>query len=127
MKSKQKVAACIVNIEILKQQKKTKKRKSRSCWIKPWIQRRNEKEAYSNILTELRLEDPGQFRKYLRMNEETYEVRKLFISTAFYLIPDVGKVISNLNNICVFEVAYSFWQFGFDFFLSHLRNCLHKS
>ena len=42
--------------------------------MKPWLKNRRETSAYSNILQELRLQDQEEFRKYLRMNTDTYTV-----------------------------------------------------
>ena len=42
--------------------------------MKPWLKNRRETSAYSNILQELRLQDQEEFRKYLRMNTDTYMV-----------------------------------------------------
>ena len=50
---------------------KVKKEKNRSCWSKPWLS--PTKGAYNMILNELRLVDKEDFRKYLRMNTETFE------------------------------------------------------
>ena len=41
--------------------------------MKDWLHKRDTKGAYVNILQELRLNDPENFRKYLRMNTETYQ------------------------------------------------------
>ena len=44
---------------------------------KPWLKNRLRTSAYQNIFRELRLKDKEEFRRYLRMKTETYQV-KLF-------------------------------------------------
>ena len=57
---------------------KKKKRKKRETWVKPWLQRREEKGTYHNLLQELRVEDVHAYRRFLRMNPETFEVRAYY-------------------------------------------------
>ena len=70
------VAASLIIVSLLKK----KKRKPRRIWVRKWLQRREEKSAYQNILQELRLEDAEHFRKYLRMSSAMFEV-SLYIPT----------------------------------------------
>ena len=49
------------------------KRRKHSIWMKPWFQKRHQMSAYNNILKEFRLKDAENYRRYLRMNVETYE------------------------------------------------------
>ena len=51
-----------------------KKRRKRCYWVKPWLEKRYERGAYNGILTEMRLHDQEDFRKYLRMNTDTFQV-----------------------------------------------------
>ena len=53
---------------------KTKKSRNRKTWRKDWVRERDTKGAYANILQELRLNDHEDFRKYLRMNRDTFQV-----------------------------------------------------
>ena len=46
--------------------------------MKSWLKSRLCTGAYQNIFKELRLKDKEEFRRYLRINTETYQV-KLFI------------------------------------------------
>ena len=50
-----------------------KKRKKRLVWMKTWLLERGRKGAYNNIIQELRLENMENYRRYLRMNKETFE------------------------------------------------------
>ena len=51
---------------------------------KPWLKNRLRKSAYQNIFQELRLKDKEEFRRYLRINTETCQV-KLFIYLFIHL------------------------------------------
>ena len=62
--------ACALGI-----QKKPRRNRIRKTWMKDWLRKRDTKGAYVNILQELRLNDHENFRKYLRLNTETYQVR----------------------------------------------------
>ena len=42
--------------------------------MKDWVRERDTKVTYANILQELRLIDHENFRKYLRMNTDTFQV-----------------------------------------------------
>ena len=66
--------ACALEI-----QKKPTRNRIRKTWMKDWLCKRDAKGAYLNILQELRLNNHENFRKYLRMNTETSQVR-LFAS-----------------------------------------------
>ena len=50
-----------------------KKRAKKRFWARSWLLNREKKGAYNNILQELRLTDEENFRKYLRMNNETFD------------------------------------------------------
>ena len=45
-----------------------KQRRKRRQWLRPWIRKRDSKEAYYSIINDLRLTDKENFIKYLRMN-----------------------------------------------------------
>ena len=53
---------------------KAKKSRNRNTWMKDWLCERDTKEAYGSILQQLRLNDHENFRKYLRMNTDTFQV-----------------------------------------------------
>ena len=46
-------------------------RRKRNIWAKAWLS--PSRGAYNTILKELRLSNQNDFKKYLRMNEETFE------------------------------------------------------
>ena len=63
--------ACAVDMLINEKGKKTRNRKT---WMKNWLRERDTKRAYANILQELRLNGHENYRKYLRMNTDTFQV-----------------------------------------------------
>ena len=54
--------------------KKQKKSRNRKTWMKYWPHERDTRGAYADILQELRLDDHENFRKYLDMNTDTFQV-----------------------------------------------------
>ena len=63
-----------------------KKRKKRKIWVKEWLRRQETLGAYNNIASELQLQDCYSYRRYLRMNCETFEVKKTIIVVYGYSI-----------------------------------------
>ena len=63
--------ACAV--DMLSNEKAKKSRNKKTC-MKDWLRERDTKGAYANILQELRLNDHDNFRKYLHMNTDTFQV-----------------------------------------------------
>ena len=56
-----------------KQQNKTKNRKRRKDWVKPWLKKRKTHGFYSQLLNELRLEECDIYENYLRMKPKNFE------------------------------------------------------
>ena len=54
--------------------KKKKRNKKNRIWAREWLLERPNKGAYNGILSELPLTDQEDFRKFLRMNAETFQV-----------------------------------------------------
>ena len=52
----------------------------RSCWVRSWLQRSEEKGCYHNLFKELLLEDTESFREFVRMdrNHVQFLVKKLW-------------------------------------------------
>ncbi len=42
--------------------------------MKPWLAVRDEKSLYTNLVNELMLADRDDYRRFMRMNTETFEV-----------------------------------------------------
>ncbi len=53
---------------------KKRKRKRRTCWVKPWLAVRDEKSLYTNLVNELILADRVDYGRFIEMNTETFEV-----------------------------------------------------
>ena len=53
---------------------KSKKIKRSKNFMKNWLRERDTKGAFANIRQELCLNDHENFRKYLRMNTDTFQV-----------------------------------------------------
>ena len=67
------VAAILVISSVIKKKKCVrKKEKTKNCWIKLCWNRRNEIGVYNNLLQELRLEDEGKYKTFLRMTPENH-------------------------------------------------------
>ncbi|XP_015905945.1 uncharacterized protein [Parasteatoda tepidariorum] len=66
-----------------------KKEKKRSKWSREWLLRRNKMGAYHSLMAELKLEDPGAFRNFVRMDEESFLI----------LLEKVSPMISKQNTV----------------------------
>ena len=53
---------------------KRRNRKKRSRWVDNWLLSCEESGAYHQLINELKLSDSDAYRRYIRMNEETFEV-----------------------------------------------------
>lgn len=51
---------------------KKKKSKQKRIWVKPWIQRRRGNGIQDNLLKELQFEDKHSYRRFLRLNDSTF-------------------------------------------------------
>ena len=58
--------------------KKRGKRKTRCAWVKNW--HRTEAGAFHQLMAELKVSDPYLYRKYVRMDVETFEVAFKYIN-----------------------------------------------
>lgn len=68
-------AAVAVAVIITRKRRVIKKR----IWVRNWIARRATLGAYAQLLQELRNEDPKQFKIFLRMSEEDFNLLLTFI------------------------------------------------
>ena len=70
------VAACSQCIKDNTKHSRVLNTRKRKCWVKPWLAEKH------GLVSKLLLHDKKEFRIFLRMNTETYEVsRFLLIST----------------------------------------------
>ena len=63
-----------VAVKAIAEDLETCKKKKKRIWAREWLLERPNKEAYNDILSELHLTDQKDFRKFLRMNTETFQV-----------------------------------------------------
>ena len=67
-------AAVLVISSVIKKKKGLrKKRKQRTVWVKLWLNRRNKPGVYNTLSRELRMEDGGEYKKFLRMTPENFD------------------------------------------------------
>ena len=83
MKLLKKRSLLAIGIKLVGKEEKVEQRKERSLWMKPYLKNRLRTSARQSIFKELRLKDKEEFRQYLRMNIENYQV-KLFICLFVY-------------------------------------------
>ena len=74
------------SVLILKHRQKRKR--SRTLWVKEWLKNREEKGAFNNILNELKMIDLPYYRRFIRMNPDTF---KVLITDLCYLF-DFGDI-----------------------------------
>ena len=72
MDADQESDAAAVVIGVLLKRRKSKQRKKRSVWVKPWLQRRNKLGVYRTLLQELRME-AEEYKQFLRMSPELFD------------------------------------------------------
>ena len=51
-------------------------RKRHTVWVRPWIQQRDDRGAYTTIMQELYETDIPSFRNFIRMTPEFFEMLK---------------------------------------------------
>lgn len=49
-----------------------KKQKKKRIWVREWITRRRAQGASNNLLCELKIERPGDYKNFLRMNQQQF-------------------------------------------------------
>ena len=59
---------------------KRQNRKKRSRWVDNSLLSREESGAYHQLMNELKLSDSDAYQRYIRMNEETFEVSMITFS-----------------------------------------------
>lgn len=67
-----KIEDCCIAIALAQAyKKKTHKRTTKRIWMKEWFKKRHE-FTHENLLNELKVSSPSDFRNFLRMNGDTY-------------------------------------------------------
>ena len=83
-----KLAAAVYVALTINKRRKVK----RKCWVKNWVRRRDLQGAYTQLISELQLEDAQQFRNFRRMS--AVEVQSLVNR----LGPVIGKQDTAMRN-----------------------------
>ena len=65
-------------IKHIRKHSKVSNTRKRKCWVKPWLTKKH-KSLYHGLVSVLLLQDKEEFRMFLRMNTDTYEVSKLVL------------------------------------------------
>lgn len=65
--------AAIVIVLYCDDETEKRRRKRRRHWVKPWLQRRDSHGFYSQLLSELRLEEVNIYKNYLRMTPDNFD------------------------------------------------------
>ena len=73
-----------------------KETKNESGKTRQWIQRREEKGFYTNIVEELRVEDTKTYEEMLRMNYDTF---KFILKEIKWVITPIALMSGDLKNI----------------------------
>ena len=90
---KRKASAVLVILKIFEDQENPKNvRKKRNEWVKPWLKRRDTHGFYSQLLSELRLEESEIYKNYLRMRPENYD------ELLFLIKDDITKSTTHLRD-----------------------------
>ena len=80
--------------------RRRKRRRNRSVWVREWIQSREERGAYHQLLQELRLNDTTSYHNFLRMDAATFDellqkvgfvlhIGTLFCAKQYLLVKDL--------------------------------------
>ena len=67
------IIACSAAVVEEKKQLEESSTRNRTVWVRNWLAERREKGEYDLLLNQLRLEDVESFRRYLRMNTDTFQ------------------------------------------------------
>ena len=78
--------------------KKKNGKKRRAIWAKDWIKRREQKRSYNNIISGVHLVDLRYYRRYIRMNPETFKVRHYYYTNTLIKL-DSFTDLQDLANI----------------------------
>ena len=62
----------VIALALLEEDAREYRHRCRSCWVKPWIQRRPFLGQYDTFMRELTREARGYFKLYLRMTPEMF-------------------------------------------------------
>ena len=62
----------LLALTVAEQEEAHRQRRRRTCWVKPWLQRRPLLGQYDTLMRELMREAHGDFKRFLRMSPEMF-------------------------------------------------------
>ena len=65
---------CILCTLILRRRLRRLRVRPRRMWSRAWLQRRRARSCYNTLLQELRVEDIDEYKNYMRMSKETFNM-----------------------------------------------------
>lgn len=68
---RQRLVAAIAVMLLLRKKRRNRKKR---IWVRKWVERRPYQGCLSNLVNELRNEDPSMYRNFLRMTEDDFNV-----------------------------------------------------
>ena len=71
------VASTIILLGSAHQIERKERRKKRSVWVKDWLMERERLGAYNALLVDLPKIAHRDYQRFMRMNEETFQVKKV--------------------------------------------------
>eukprot|EP00795_Rhopilema_esculentum_P017072 gene17072-8590_t len=83
-----------------------KRKKIRKVWCKEWLQKREDTSLYTGLVSELRLADREDYRRFMRMNTTTFEVIYDVLKDDYFSVPSSEQEWINLA-----DATEKRWQF----------------
>lgn len=63
----------LLSVLLLRRKRRRLRAASRQIWCKPFLLRRSRQGTFHNLVQELNAEDPEQFRRYHRLDRDSFE------------------------------------------------------
>lgn len=63
----------LLSVLLLRRKRRRLRAASRRMWCKPFLLRRSRQGTFNNLVQELNAEDPEQFRRYHRLDRDSFE------------------------------------------------------
>ena len=114
------IAAASIILAVVSRKRKTKNRKVRCTWVRPWLKRREELGVYDTFVQELRSEEEMKYQKFLRMSPDAFDELLSLIENAATkqdtvmrdAVPGKVKLAATIRYL-VTGVTYSDLQYTF--------------
>ena len=99
------------------------RRRRRTCWVKPWLQRRVILGQYDTLMHELMRESQGDFKNYMRMDVDMFH--EILIRVAPRITksmdgrPPVRAGLKLAATLCFLSTGNSYKSFSYEFQVAH--------